>query len=346
VLHIDLYSGIGGFALACRWLGIETILFCENDKFCQQVLNKHWPDVPVVEDVNDYEEIKRIVTDTASQRYEGHRGKYGLREGLQKKQTGGGDYLLTAGFPCQPFSQAGKRKGSNDNRYLWPQTLAVIESIRPDAIVLENVAGLLSMVFPGDEINVASQTTLFDNSDEEIADYNTICGRIDSDLKQAGYETVWLVIPACAVGAPHRRDRAWIVANCKNKGTVKGKWFTGIDARENKKWGNQRGGSSRTNGSKDEFVTNSELRGRLYGQSNIDTAEGIKQTQCDITEGIESHVLPDWRKNWYEVAAEFCRVDARVSNRVDRLKSLGNAIVPQVAYEIIKAILEAYNVAS
>jgi DNA (cytosine-5)-methyltransferase 1 len=316
--HIDLYSGIGGFALACRWLGIETILFCENDKFCQQVLNKHWPDVPIVEDVNDKEEIKRIVTDAYGKRLS---GKPSIQRKAGRIKTSDG-LLLTAGFPCQPFSGAGKRKGSDDDRYLWPQTLAVIESVKPDWVILENVAGLLSMVFPGDGINVANQTTLFDNPDEEIADYNTITGRIDSDLRQAGYETVWLVIPACAVGAPHRRDRVWIVANAKNS--------------KCKLSGRTR---ARRQGFTDNYrtVTNSSLQG-LQGQQPRECQRFTGQPDREW-----SNEKPDWHKNWYEVAAEFCRVDARVSNRVDRLKALGNSIVPQVAFEIIRSIYKTHH---
>ena len=242
--HIDLFSGIGGFALACEWVGIETICFCEIDPFCQKVLKKHWPNVLIVEDVNNVEEIKSIITANAEGK---GRERWGNGSGdstwIETRLSGCNDsdvgntnrerlegqerdndkltkpdrMLLTAGFPYQPFSAAGRRKGSADSRYLWPQTLAVIEAVKPDWVLLENVAGILSMVFPDSAVGVASQASFCEVPNDEIADYNTISGRIDGDLRQAGYETVWLVIPACAVNAPHRRDRVWIVAHSTNK---------------------------------------------------------------------------------------------------------------------------------
>ena len=301
--HLDLFSGIGGFALAAQWAGVKTIGFVEIDKYCQQVLKKHWPDVPIVGDINNVEEIKQIVANAT-----GKRKRIGQQERVDREvyappgREQGGDstkpcdsLLLTGGFPCQPFSQAGRRKGSADNRYLWPQTLAVIEAVKPDWIVLENVAGLLSMVFPDSEVGVASQASLFGDTDEEICDYDTICGRIESDLQKAGYETVWFVIPACAVSTPHRRDRVWIVADSCTEGLQGGKPKQPV---------------------------------RLLRQP-------------DRSGGNER---PNWSENWYEVATCFCRVDDGVSNRVDRLKSLGNAIVPQVAYQILKEIAEIETV--
>lgn len=367
--HIDLFTGIGGFSLACEWNGIETILFCDNNKFCQKVLKKHWPDVPIVEDVNDIEKIKQIIADTEFQRLPYGEYQYRARPEKGLSQRGYG-LLLTAGFPCQPFSNAGRKRGANDDRYLWPQTFAVIEAIKPDWIILENVAGLLGMVFPDNEIEMANQASLFGNEDEAITDYNTITGRIDADLKQAGYETVWLVIPACSLSAPHRRDRVWIVAD-----TTKSR--TGEQIRE---IGNKGGGTRKDRGKslrqgnwqvgtgglnttdKYDNVTNTQSReswqqteqeGRQdISGGNISTPNASQQGlqgqqpgqpvrlpgQCDREWGYEK---PGWTENWYEVATRFCRVDDGIPNRVDRLKSLGNAIVPQVAYEIIKAIKEA-----
>ena len=285
--HISLFSGIGGTDLACEWLGIKTICLVEIDLFCQKVLHKHWPDVPIVKDVNNVEEIKGIVANAKS-KSSSPRTSIG-KVGEQKQEQSGGSnsesLILTAGFPCQPFSIAGRRKGAADNRYLWPQTLAVIESVKPDWVVLENVAGILSMVFPDSAVRVASQTSLFSAETDEIADYDTISGRIEFDLRQARYETVWLVVPTCAVNAPHRRDRVWVVAH----------------------------------------TTEQRLQGAI-------TESTIKRmpAQCDN--------IPGWEENWYEVATRFCRVDDGIPNRVDRLKALGNAIVPQQIYPILKAI--------
>ena len=302
--HIDLFSGIGGFSLASEWNGIETIMFCEMDEFCQKVLKKHWPSVPIVEDVNDIEGIKEFWN-----KYKGYKSRI----------------LLTAGFPCQPFSNAGRKRGADDDRYLWPQTFKVIETITPDWIILENVAGILGMVFPDNETKVASQAPLFGNADKEITKYDTIIGRIESNLKQAGYETVWLVIPACSLAAPHRRERVWIVA-----------YFT--------KNSDNNGNGRRCNGNQGERICSLQTE-RPDSQFTTDT--GSDRYQMERNEryslgqvGLLHREKPGWTENWYEVATRFCRMDDGVSNRVDRLKSLGNAIVPQVAYEIIKAIKE------
>jgi len=314
--------------LACDWLGIPTIVNCEIDSFCRKVLLKHYPDVPIVKDVNDVEEIRQILTNSFSfnddrtglcsgevsqqdpakvqgcgiQHATANATEFPKREPTNQAHAISGaittrtmpfrrdSLLLTAGFPCQPFSCAGRRKGKADNRYLWPQTLAVIEAVRPDWVLLENVAGILNMVFPDSETPVANQASFCEVPNDQIADYDTISGRIDRDLREAGYETLWLVIPACGVGAPHRRDRVWIVAHRRIMGL--------------------QGGETR------ESI-------RLLGQPDRN----------------RSDQRPSWQENWYEVATRFCRVDDGVSHRVDRFKSLGNAIVPQVAYQIIKAIV-------
>jgi len=331
--HIDLYSGIGGFALACRWAGIETIGFCEIDEFCQKVLKKNFPGVPIVEDINDVEKIKQIVTDSNNKRKpQPERIVEELRERTIDRTD---SFILTAGFPCQPFSNAGRKQGASDNRYLWPQTLAVIESIKPDWIILENVAGLLNMVFPGDGTPVASQTALFRNENDEIADYESISGRINSDLRQAGYETVWLVIPACAVSAPHRRDRVWIVSHAISSGLPgeprrrTGQEFTvGIDG-------------NRPSQSEESELAQFEYSGQDCHAPNAQR-EGLEGTNTKRgtfgRRSAECRDIPGWKENWYKIATEFCRVDARVPDRVERLKALGNAIVPQVAYQIINSI--------
>ncbi|MDD5510878.1 MAG: DNA cytosine methyltransferase [Dehalococcoidales bacterium] len=365
--HIDLFSGIGGFALACQWVGIETICFVEIDKFCQKVLKRHWPDVPIVEDVNNVEEIKRIVANAIgfdderagfcpSKRQQQDKTKIRGRGvcpivanaqriaiGSRLRQTrpaaersgrpcDNDGLLLTAGFPCQPFSNAGRKRGSADDRYLWPQTLTVIEAVKPNWIILENVPGILNMVFPNSEVGVASQATLFGVENDEICDYNTISGRIESDLRQAGYETVWLVIPACGVGAPHRRDRVWIVANREglrfrrgaDKGCAEPEWALVQGESRGRTLGDQTQGC-------DSHATDTQRAGLERANT-----EGQISTELNSRFGD----IPGWSENWYEVATHFCRVDARIPDRVDRLKSLGNAIVPQVAYELIKAIQE------
>lgn len=112
--HLDLFSGIGGFALAAKWAAIKTIGFCEKDKFCQKVLSKHWPDVPICDDIHDFN-------------YDGNVD------------------ILTASMPCQPFSQAGNKNGKSDRRYLWPELLRVIRRIYPTWIISENVTGMVQI---------------------------------------------------------------------------------------------------------------------------------------------------------------------------------------------------------
>jgi DNA (cytosine-5)-methyltransferase 1 len=378
--HLDLFSGIGGFALACEWAGIETICFCEMDKFCQKVLKKHWPNVPIIEDVNNVEEIKRVIanaigfnderagfcTGQAEQQVSGEiqgrelcsvtadstakglqelqydgrsdspdeaQGRAGMDNGLKRPDS----LILTASFPCQPFSNAGRKRGSSDDRYLWPQTLAVIEAVKPDWLILENVPGILNMVFPDSEVGVASQSTLFGVENDEICDYSTISGGIESGLRQAGYKTVWLVIPACSLGAPHRRDRVWIVGNATGNGPHEPKDGQGDI---------ERGNGNPTE--QDKLCEQDSHAADTHGDGFQDGVSGHRSgpSQTESSEGrsIEGHFgsIPGWPENWHEVATRFCRVDdglPRVMDRVGRLKALGNAIVPQVAYELIKNIL-------
>ena len=128
--------------------------------------------------------------------------------------------VLTGGFPCQPFSVAGARKGADDDRYLWPQMLRAIHEIKPTWVVGENVAGILTMVQPGKEIEVGSGGTIFGETDRKrvLLRQEYVIETVCRDLKREGYEVQPFVIPACAVGAPHRRDRVWFVAHRADAG--------------------------------------------------------------------------------------------------------------------------------
>lgn len=288
--HLDLFSGIGGFALACEWAGIETIGFVEIDKFCQKILRKHWLDVPIVEDIRNVKEIKQIVAYTnqnskpelPNNENKGQRQLVQTRNNERESPT----ILITAGFPCQPFSVAGKRQGERDDRYLWPETLAVIKAIEPRWVLLENVTGI---------INLALNTVL-------------------SDMEGAGYSTETLIIPACAVNAWHRRDRIWIIANFIGKGLEK-------RTKQNLL------GQCKTI-KRDSFTTNSARakdRGIQFGQFPPNASTSSNQRG---------------ETDWWATEPELGRVAYGIPNRVDRLKCLGNAIVPQVAYEIIKTMIE------
>ena len=189
--HGSLFSGIGGFDLAAEWMGWHNAFHCEINEFCTKILNYHFPDA------EHYTDITR--TDFSKWR--------------------GRIDVLSGGFPCQPFSLAGQRKGADDNRYLWPHMLRAIHEIRPDWVIGENVAGILTMVQPGQETEVGSQSTLFGESEpvfKRRQQYvvETIC----RDLEREGYSVQPVLIPACAVGAPHRRDRVWFIAHRDSPG--------------------------------------------------------------------------------------------------------------------------------
>ena len=151
---MDLFSGIGGFGLAAKWAGIDTVAFCEIDPYCKKVLKKNFPNTPIFEDIC---KLKRG----------------DLNEAVD---------LITGGFPCQPFSIAGKKKGTKDNRDLWPQMFRVVKEFKPTWVIGENVTNFLNMAFERTKIDMESQ----------------------------GYEVRTLIIPACSVGAPHKRDRVWM----------------------------------------------------------------------------------------------------------------------------------------
>lgn len=198
--HASLFSGIGGFDLAAAWLKWTNIFQVEIDPFCRKLLEKHFPGVA------RFSDIKRFYAE----------------------QYDGTVDVISAGFPCQPFSVAGRRKGKGDNRYLWPQTIRVIKEVRPRWILLENVAGLFSILEPQafSEVEVkAAQLFCEDNSRQPDSIIQRlqrrVLGTILTEISTAGYllpsledgTPVVLCIPAAGVGAPHRRDRIWIVAH-------------------------------------------------------------------------------------------------------------------------------------
>lgn len=158
---LDLFSGIGGFSLGLERAGMETVAFCEIDPYCRKVLRKHWPDIPVFDDIHE------VTPETLAS------------EGIDAID------VVCGGYPCQPFSTAGKRECAEDDRHLWPEMYRIIKAVRPRWVFAENVAGHITM-----------------GLDDVL-----------SDLEAEGYTCWSFVIPACAVDARHRRDRVWIVAH-------------------------------------------------------------------------------------------------------------------------------------
>lgn len=343
--HASLFSGIGGFDYAAALLGWINIFDCEIDAFCRKVLEYHFPNSVHYGDIT-----KQI--------FKEWRGKIDV---------------LSGGFPCQPFSLAGQRKGADDNRYLWPEMLRVIREILPRWVVGENVAGLLTMVQPGADVEVGGQTSLFgeDYRKRVLHRQEYVIETICRDLEREGYAVQPLLIPACAVGAPHRRDRIWFIAHRTNAGG-EAMQFTGQNGIY------AVGTSSHTDG--DRYKTREEGEraescGREYfpqsekwrdaperfngldGFSRIAADPYGKRQKYGNDQGPERRNKPDerfktqysssiWEK--FPTQSPICSGDDGLSGRLDGItfskwrqesvKAYGNAIVPQVAYEIFKTI--------
>ena len=194
--HGSLFSGIGGFDLAAEWMGWENIFHCEIAEFPRKILKYHFPKSIC------YEDIKKT-------NFTKHRGEIDI---------------ISGGFPCQPYSNAGKRKGKDDDRHLWPEMLRVIREIQPRFVVGENVAGLLSW------------------------NNGMVFHEIITDLENEGYETQAFLIPACATNAPHRRDRIWFVAHSNNARTNERMQFDGERKENDEQWRGQSQPEYRENG--------------------------------------------------------------------------------------------------
>ena len=247
--HLSLFSGIGGIDLAAEWAGFKTICFVEKDKYCQKVLRKHWFNVPIIEDVHDVkgEQFKNIT-------------------------------LISGGFPCQPFSKAGKQEGEKDYRYLWHEMFRVICETQPKWVVAENVVGILDMGIK----------------------------RTISELENFGYETTIYCLPACAVNAPHRRDRIFIIAYTNNH-----------------EW----------NKTKNKIP---------YEEIKFQQAENDFKDRGDRHSRFKQIYYSPWRNHWntIRIATRLCGMDDGIPDRMDRIKRLGNAVVPQQIYPILKGIAD------
>lgn len=355
--HGSLFSGIGGFDLAAEWAGFENLFHCELNPFCRQVLKHHFQNSESYEDITKTDFTK-------------WQGKIDV---------------ITGGFPCQPFSVAGSRKGTEDDRYLWPQMLRAIEEIRPTWVIGENVAGILSMVLPGEEIEVGGYTDITGENYKEVKERQLyIIERICQDFECIEYSIQPVVIPACSVGAPHRRDRIWFIANSNGKRDTSCRTCEEIErcgrshVSQQGKWGNTTkridellrlyADASDTNCEKLETrIRNKKWKDYQKVKTRVDirterscclqsspntnklddklsglcSGEFSKQQATRIFENI-----PDWRN--FPTQSPVCNRDDGVSLKLagisfpkwrqESIKALGNAIVPQVAYEIFKAI--------
>ena len=297
--HLSLFTGIGGLDLAAEWAGFTTVGQCEWADYPIKVLENHWPDVPRWRDIR---------TLTKESFYE--------RTGLRTVD------VISGGFPCQPFSVAGKRRGKEDDRYLWPEMLRVIGELRPDWVVGENVAGIVSMALD----------------------------QVLSDLESQGYACQAFIIPACAVDAPHRRDRCAIVAHSNNRQRsreekeVCTRW-TSPDggspyvADADGQWELQPAREQHKSGIRpcNDGKTISDSHGRSGPARRLMELPKFKASgaiRADFRGRASEH---DERERW-QAEPDVGRVAHGVPSRVDRLKCLGNAVVPQQFYPIFEAI--------
>jgi len=325
VKHLDLFSGIGGFALGLQKVGFETVAFCDIEKYCQHLLKEKWNGVKIY---NDVREITK-------ERFEA--------DGIESPE------IITGGFPCQPFSVAGSRKGTDDNRHLWPEMFRIIKEFKPRWIIGENVRGIVSI--------------------QDGLVFETVC----TDLESEGYEVQTFNIPAVGVGAPHKRERIWIVANSRcsirreqssrnsesiGSGTFKEterstdtSEITGSSERTetmaNSNTGNVEAGRERQGGICREDTSEGQSN-NATGSSEVmaNTNSERQQEQCRPKsiqeEGNELECSSSQSGgNFWDIEPDVGRVVNGLPGRVHRLKGLGNAIVPQIAEEIGRAIMKA-----
>lgn len=258
--HGSLFSGIGGFDLAAEWMGWENVFHCEWNGFGQKVLKHYWPKAKSYEDIT--------TTDFSI-----HSGKLDI---------------LTGGFPCQPYSQAGKRLGKEDDCHLWPEMLRAIKEIQPTYIVGENVLGIVNwnggLVF--DEVQV--------------------------DLENEGYEVQAVILPACAVGALHRRDRTWFIGYCKENRRER------VIANPIKKRLQESCTRFRKEYELFKDPSNESSRSNASQWSKTRRGSGYVSGCNGIPEELDKITFSKWKQ--------------------ESIKAYGNAIVPQVACEIFKVI--------
>ena len=291
---LDLFSGIGGFSLGLEWAGMSTVAMCEKDPYCRKILAKHWPDLTIHEDIRN----------------------------LDGKKYRNSIDLVAGGFPCQPFSVAGKRKGADDDRHLWPEMLRVIKEAKPRWVIGENVFGFINMALDD----------------------------VQADLEREHYEVRKFVLPAVAVDAHHRRDRVILIAY-SNSPAVWNLPERQAQGRDNLQAGRQaitpHDGPSQsmanTNSSWEQQQKRDQQKGWGWsGNSSQDVANSYGEG-LEIGKGFREHTqseLSTIERSGCEDRAvwspEPCvgRVADGVPNRVDRIKGLGNAVVPQLIQAI------------
>ena len=327
---LDLFSGLGGFSLGLESTGFfETIAFVEKDQFCQKVLKKNFKNIPIEGDIRNVK----------GDRYKAD--------------------VITGGFPCQPFSVAGKRKGTDDDRYLWDETIRVVRECKPKWFIGENVEGL---------INIQDGMVL---------------RQVQDDLEKEGFQVQCLIIPASGIGAWHQRKRIWIIGyNVSNSNTrfgigenqeiqTRGNTSTNGSKDVSNTFGKLSDGcSSTTRNSKAKFkrmecnqswnwneVRSKTERCSEQDREDVSNSNGKRLQGCKFQHHLETRKQSTTnngknsfkeQQTWWQTQSDLCGVPNGVSyeldkNRANRIKALGNSIVPQIARELGKAIIEAEN---
>ncbi len=274
---LDLFSGIGGFSLGLERAGMKTVQFVENDPYCQKVLAKNFPGIPIHGDIKTF--------------------NYGTSV-----------ELISGGFPCQPYSHAGEQRGKEDDRHLWGEYFRIIQSVRSRWVLGENVSGIINM-----ELD-----------------------QVLSDLESENYSCQSLVIPACAVNAPHRRDRVWIIArrnamgNSEYNGSSTAKESRSPSSISN----NSPQGENKTFQSKgtserrdNENVAHAK-RKRQSGSRELERSCNTEKNSTGETSWL-NYGGEGWKRNW-DFEPELGRVANGIPNRLHRLRQLGNSVVPQI----------------
>ena len=331
--HLDLFSGIGGFSLSLeRTGGFKTVAFCEIEEYPRKVLRKHWPNV------KQYENIKEL--------------NYGRlkADGIDSID------IITGGYPCQPFSNAGKKQGESDPRHLWPEMFRIIKECRPTWVIGENVSG---------HIKLGLDSVL-------------------QDLESQGYGTRTFSVSAASVGANHKRERIWIVAYAKrddDKHAIKGvngeekeipREHRAEDSESRKPGGTgavrkahpEHVANTATHGSFDESERDANSMGKEgEGEKETGNQPAVRTPACSadvedagralrsgpILEGAAKNedgkedAYIHQRPGWWELEPDVGRVAHGIPRRVDRLKALGNSLIPMIPYIIGKSIMEAEN---
>ena len=270
--HLDLFSGIGGFSLGLEATGgFETVAFCDYDSYCQKILRKHWPWVTINDDIKELNHEK-------------------LNSNGHTKID-----IVTGGYPCQPFSVAGRQQGEKDPRHVWPEYFRLIKELRPTWVIGENVSG---------HVKLGLDTVL-------------------ENLESEGYSARTFSISASSIGANHQRERIWIVAN-SGCSWGSGSEFQRKNENEIKK----------ENANQFERSSSSSQSNMVYSDSErLEKWESIGE---NFSQEYQTLIGADW----WSIEPDVGRVANGVPKRVDRLKSLGNSLVPHIPYYIGMSILQ------